>query len=103
MTGQPLAVGTILLALAALLRIRRFSLLGPVFYYELVRTARHGRFFLLRCCYIGVLLVALSVLYSQTFGTGTVLEPFELSDADCRRDVLGSGTLDESISGRLDY
>jgi ABC-type transport system involved in multi-copper enzyme maturation permease subunit len=56
------------LTLAAVLRPGRWKLFGPVFFYDLVRTTRRGRSFLLRCAYVAALLVALFLLYSRWAG-----------------------------------
>ena len=52
-----------LVALAVLLRLAGPRVLGPVFSYDLIRTSRRSRYFLLRGGYAGVLLVALFLLY----------------------------------------
>jgi len=45
------------------------KLFGPVFFYDLVRTARRGRSFLLRCIYATALLVMLFLGYAEWFGS----------------------------------
>jgi ABC-type transport system involved in multi-copper enzyme maturation permease subunit len=66
----PLAVG-LAWALAALLlwivRRRTGSLVGPLFFYDVVRLARRGRGTALRFVYGLALLVALGVIYAQRF------------------------------------
>jgi ABC-type transport system involved in multi-copper enzyme maturation permease subunit len=66
----PLAVG-LAWALAALLlwivRRRIGSLVGPLFFYDVVRLARRGRGTALRFVYGLALLVALGVIYAQRF------------------------------------
>jgi ABC-type transport system involved in multi-copper enzyme maturation permease subunit len=47
------------------------GLLGPVFFYDLVRAARGGRSVVLRCLYLAILLAALFLLYWQSFGRGS--------------------------------
>src|SRR5262245_44757496 len=44
------------------------SLLGPVFFYDLVRTSRQGRHVVLRCAYAMVLLAVLFTVYASHFG-----------------------------------
>jgi ABC-type transport system involved in multi-copper enzyme maturation permease subunit len=44
---------------------RRPSLFGPVLFYDLLRTARRGRYVLLRCVYALLLLAILAIVYSQ--------------------------------------
>jgi ABC-type transport system involved in multi-copper enzyme maturation permease subunit len=63
-----LLAGLLLVATGLLLRCARLELLGPVFRYELVRSARQGRFFSLRCFYAGLLLIMLFVVYFDWFG-----------------------------------
>lgn len=41
----------------------RYPLFGPVLIYDLVRTARRGRSTVMRCVYLGVLLLAIFLLY----------------------------------------
>jgi hypothetical protein len=48
------------------------KLFGPVFFYDLVRTARRGRSFLLRCIYATALLVMLFLGYSEWFGSSAM-------------------------------
>jgi ABC-type transport system involved in multi-copper enzyme maturation permease subunit len=55
--------GLLLASLAVLLRQRFRQLFGPVFFYDLVRTARRGQQIAHRCLYAGLLLLALLVLY----------------------------------------
>jgi ABC-type transport system involved in multi-copper enzyme maturation permease subunit len=60
------------IVLAAVYLLGRFGrgLLGPVFFYDLVRAARGGRSVILRCAYLAILLATLFLLYWQSFGTG---------------------------------
>jgi ABC-type transport system involved in multi-copper enzyme maturation permease subunit len=60
--------GLLLVAAGLLLRRARPELLGPVVWYELVRSARQGRSFTLRCAYAGVLLAMLFLVYIRWFG-----------------------------------
>jgi ABC-type transport system involved in multi-copper enzyme maturation permease subunit len=57
----------LLFVLAMCLRNGWVHLFGPVLVYDLVRTARHSRTFLLRGVYAAVLLSILLVLYSEWF------------------------------------
>src|SRR5262249_43834920 len=59
--------GAWLVALALLWRRARPRLFGPVFRYDLVRSARQGRPWSLRALYAGLLLVVLFLLYSSPF------------------------------------
>src|SRR5262249_60739094 len=49
------------------LRRRGTSLVGPLFFYDVLRLARRGRGTALRFLYGGALLVALAVVYAQRF------------------------------------
>src|SRR4051812_6252548 len=40
-----------------------FSLFGPVLFYDVVRTARRGRYFVSRCAYLSVLTFILGWMY----------------------------------------
>jgi ABC-type transport system involved in multi-copper enzyme maturation permease subunit len=64
------ALAVVLVAVYLLGRFGR-GLLGPVFFYDLVRSARGGRSVILRCVYLAILLAALFLLYWQSFGTGS--------------------------------
>src|SRR5262245_23419771 len=56
-TGQRLLLGAILLlSLVLLLRRGWIKLLGPVFVYDAIRSARRGRYFLVRGIYTGSIL-----------------------------------------------
>jgi ABC-type transport system involved in multi-copper enzyme maturation permease subunit len=46
------------------LRHRRFSLVGPVFFYDLIRTARRPQFHRLRCLYAAFLLAMICIVYA---------------------------------------
>jgi ABC-type transport system involved in multi-copper enzyme maturation permease subunit len=59
--------GLLLGGLALLLRHRFRQLFGPVFVYDLVRTARRGQQIGHRCLYAGLLLLLLLVLYCMWF------------------------------------
>jgi ABC-type transport system involved in multi-copper enzyme maturation permease subunit len=61
-------------ALAVLARRGWLVLFGPVFFYDLVRTARQGRTFLLRGAYAVALLVVLFLIYSAWFGGSDSLD-----------------------------
>lgn len=54
-----LAWGAIAVTAAVLLRRGWLVLFGPVLFYEMIRSARRGRYFLLRCLYAGLLLFIL--------------------------------------------
>lgn len=58
--------GTLLVAAAVLLRQGWFTLFGPVLFYDMVRTARRNRYFLLRCVYAGFLLLILFWVWTTT-------------------------------------
>src|SRR5687767_4214123 len=51
--------GLIILGTAVLLRRGWLKLFGPVLFYDMIRSARRGRYFLLRCFYAGLLLFIL--------------------------------------------
>jgi ABC-type transport system involved in multi-copper enzyme maturation permease subunit len=46
----------------------RPRLLGPLFRFEMVRASRQGRFFSLRCIYVGAMLLFLYLVYASWFG-----------------------------------
>src|SRR5262245_24681896 len=62
-----LGVALAVVELALLYRLSGRSLLGPILFYDLIRSARHGRHALLRCGFLVVLLVMLSLLYFEWF------------------------------------
>ena len=53
---QVILWGLLLLATAVLLRRGWLKLFGPVLFYDMVRSARRGRYILVRCLYAGLLL-----------------------------------------------
>jgi ABC-type transport system involved in multi-copper enzyme maturation permease subunit len=55
------------------------NVLGPLFYYDLVRQARRGRGTLLRCAYVLALAVALRLAYAERFPLYNVLDEFRQS------------------------
>jgi ABC-type transport system involved in multi-copper enzyme maturation permease subunit len=59
--------GSLLLVCLVVLLRRGLALLGPVFFYDALRTARRGRHRLLRCLYAGLLLVVLALVYARWF------------------------------------
>jgi ABC-type transport system involved in multi-copper enzyme maturation permease subunit len=61
----------LLVTAAVLLRRGWLKLFGPVLFYDMVRTARRGRYFLIRCLYAGLLLFILFVVYLNTFARGS--------------------------------
>jgi ABC-type transport system involved in multi-copper enzyme maturation permease subunit len=69
LTLGPKVAGAVLLFLLLVIGLRRgwIRLLGPVFLYDLVRTARSSRSFLLRGIYAAALLVMLFLGYSEWF------------------------------------
>jgi ABC-type transport system involved in multi-copper enzyme maturation permease subunit len=76
----PLALQTflgvaVLVALAVLLRRGVARLLGPMFFYDLLCTARRGRQLALRCLYAVVLLGAIFTVYANWFGVGSFGQP----------------------------
>jgi ABC-type transport system involved in multi-copper enzyme maturation permease subunit len=60
------------LGLALFLRPLARKVFGPVFFYELVRTTRTGRYAQLRCLYAGILLAGMSLLYASWFGLASL-------------------------------
>src|SRR5262245_51578055 len=63
-----LALGAVLLAaLAVLAWLLLPQLLGPVFFYDLVRTSRRQRYFLFRAGYAGGLLIVIFLFYASWF------------------------------------
>jgi ABC-type transport system involved in multi-copper enzyme maturation permease subunit len=63
---QLILVGVLLLAGAILLRRGWLKLFGPVLFYDMIRIARRGRYFGLRCLYAGLLLFFLLIAYLET-------------------------------------
>jgi ABC-type transport system involved in multi-copper enzyme maturation permease subunit len=63
------------LGIAALVRNRDAQLLGPLFYYDLIRLARRGRIILPRCAYGLLLLVGLFLAYHGRFGNPGPVSP----------------------------
>jgi ABC-type transport system involved in multi-copper enzyme maturation permease subunit len=59
--------GALLFTAALLLRRGWFKLFGPVLFYDLVRTARRHRYFLLRTLYIVFLLILICWMYMAWF------------------------------------
>src|SRR5690242_17379337 len=57
-------------------------LFGPVLPYDMVRTARRGRYVLIRCLYAGVLAAILGMVYLSWFSErgGADLRVTELAD-----------------------
>jgi ABC-type transport system involved in multi-copper enzyme maturation permease subunit len=76
--------GALVVAAAVLARRGARRLFGPVLFYDLVRTARQGRAFLLRAAYAFALLFALSVLYA-TYLSRT--NPFDSLFGEARVDI----------------
>jgi ABC-type transport system involved in multi-copper enzyme maturation permease subunit len=64
---QALVAFALALLLVVSLRKSWVHLVGPVLVYDLVRTARHSRTFLLRCVYAAALLAVMCLLYSEKF------------------------------------
>jgi ABC-type transport system involved in multi-copper enzyme maturation permease subunit len=60
--------GIMLAGIVFVLRRDEWQVFGPVLRYELVRAARQGRTFSLRCLYAAVLLIVLFLVYMQWFG-----------------------------------
>src|SRR5262245_6356870 len=63
---QVLLWGLLLVAFAVLLRRGWLKLFGPVLFYDLIRTSRRGRYFLIRGAYAGFLLFLLGWQYLAT-------------------------------------
>lgn len=64
--------GLFILGAAVLLRRGWLKLFGPVLFYDMVRAARRGRYFLLRCFYASLLLFILFCVWMDTsFHGGT--------------------------------
>ncbi len=57
----------------------RFSLFGPLLYFDLLRTTRRGRTFLLRAAYSGVILASLFLYYYLWLPTDQRPPLFELA------------------------
>jgi ABC-type transport system involved in multi-copper enzyme maturation permease subunit len=58
--------GVLLVAAAVLLRRGWLKLFGPVLFYDMVRSARRGRYIILRCLYAGLLLFFLLTVWLNT-------------------------------------
>ncbi len=71
---QAVLWGALLVVAAVLVRQSRARLVGPVLFYDLIRSARRGRTFLLRAAYALALLVALSLLYASYLSRGDHFE-----------------------------
>jgi ABC-type Na+ efflux pump permease subunit len=71
-----LTIGLLLLILVVGLRRGWIMLFGPVLFYDLVRTARRSRSFLLRGLYAAALLGVLFFSYSEWFGWTHALDIF---------------------------
>jgi ABC-type transport system involved in multi-copper enzyme maturation permease subunit len=65
---QAVLWGALLVAVAALSRRGWLRLFGPVLFYDLVRTARRSRTYLLRAAYAVALLAALAFVYARYLG-----------------------------------
>jgi ABC-type transport system involved in multi-copper enzyme maturation permease subunit len=61
--GQVASWAGLALTVAYLLRRGWVRVFGPVLFYDLVRSARRGRTYLVRCAYLVCLLIGLSLLY----------------------------------------
>src|SRR5208283_3574479 len=71
----------VLVAVPFVLRRPAQWLVGPLPFYEILRTTRRGRYVLLRCLYAGALLATLYWVYASWFGdpfSETVLHPEKL-------------------------
>jgi len=66
---QVILAGVLALTAAILLRRGWLKLFGPVLFYDMIRIARRGRYFGLRCLYAGVLLFFLLIVYLETAQT----------------------------------
>jgi len=60
---------------------------GPILFYDLLGTARRGRYVIVRCLYIAALAVMLFVLYATWFGRGGHLFAMVVSERIDRQDV----------------
>jgi ABC-type transport system involved in multi-copper enzyme maturation permease subunit len=73
-TGWSVGTWLVLALLGAVYLVRQWlrrrdeGLVGPLFYYDLVQSARRGSTILLRCGYAVALLAALSLFYLERFG-----------------------------------
>jgi ABC-type transport system involved in multi-copper enzyme maturation permease subunit len=74
---QVILGGLLLVAATVLLRRGWLKLFGPVLFYDMVRSARRGRYVLLRCAYAAVLLLLLCSVLLTTY----------LSPVATRRDL----------------
>ncbi len=63
---QVLSWGVLGVAAAVLLRRGWLKLFGPVLFYDMVRSARRGRYIVLRCLYAGLLLFFLFTVWLNT-------------------------------------
>jgi len=72
--------------------LRRFWswLLGPLFFYDLVRTARRNRLIPTRCLFAIVLLAVVFIFYANWFGLGYGSWDDLFSQPSVRRDELAS-------------
>jgi ABC-type transport system involved in multi-copper enzyme maturation permease subunit len=72
--SPPWLVGALLLLLVAVaagvMRPYLPPLWGPILYYDLLGTARRGRYVIVRCVYLTALLAMLFLLYARWFGDG---------------------------------
>lgn len=82
-----------LLAPALLYRLSGRSLFGPILFYDLLRSARHGRHVLFRCFYLAALLVMLFLLYASWFRSGTSLTGGSLASAPATTVAAGERKL----------
>ncbi len=64
----PAAIALFIIAALVVLRRAWVPMFGPVLFYDSIRTARKGRYVLLRCVYAAVLLFTLFILYGKYFG-----------------------------------
>lgn len=60
----------------------KLRLLGPLFRFEIVRASRQGRFFSLRCLYVGTVLLLLYLVYASWFGWDGSAKRVRLGESD---------------------
>src|SRR5437868_218445 len=68
---QVVVWGLLLLTAAVLLRRGWLRLFGPVLFYDMIRSARRGRYFLLRWAYAGLLLFFLFCVWVNARPAGS--------------------------------
>jgi ABC-type transport system involved in multi-copper enzyme maturation permease subunit len=80
--AQLLLAAALVFGAAVLFRRGWVKLFGPVLFYDMVRSARRGRYILLRCCYAGLLLLTLFWVFTntRTYGQPSTQEMARLAE-----------------------